>query len=210
MAVAGYVCIGRETDHTCKQAGLDANALELVVSLQVTDALLHPEAAMRLAREQRGQFGNWDEAMVRLDAIAEQLARLPEAKSKLVDAYTEGTIGKAMFKEKVAGLEARQERLEEERETLQASLGQAQVDEVDAARLAELLAEHRADISRLPKVKPAQWAEIMRAVLRRVTITKDGSLRFDAIIPFLTAEEPAKPRPIRTLARTSRKRSRTK
>jgi hypothetical protein len=179
-----YICIGREVDHSCKQSGLDADTLEFMTLLEVAGALLHPEAVMRLATEQRGQFGKRDEAGVRLDSLNAQLAKVPEARSRLIDAYTEGTLSKPEFKEKVAALDERRARLEQERESLQTSLGQVQADEVDAARLAELLAKHRNNLSRLPRVTTKEQVEIVLAVLKCVSIQKDGSLRFDAVVPL--------------------------
>ncbi len=61
---------------------------------------------MRLAAEQRGQFGKCDEARIRLDSLNAQLAKLPEARSWPIDAYTEGTLSTPEFKEKTAALDA--------------------------------------------------------------------------------------------------------
>ncbi len=57
---------------------------------------------MRLATEQRGQFGKCDEDRIRLDSLNAQLAKLPEARSRPIDASTEGTLSKPEFKEKTA------------------------------------------------------------------------------------------------------------
>ncbi len=59
-----------------------------------------------------------------------------------------------------------------------------QADELDAARLAELIAKHVKDLSRLPKMTTKEQVEIVLVVLKSVSIQKDGSLRFDAILPL--------------------------
>ncbi len=55
---------------------------------------------------------------------------------------------------------------------------------MDAARLAELLAKHRNGLSRLPKVTTKERVEIVRAVLKSVSIQKGGSHRFHAVVPL--------------------------
>ncbi len=72
---------------------------------------------------------------------------------------------------------------------------------MDAARLGELIAKHGKDLSRLPKVTTKEQVEIVRAVLKSVSIQKDGSLRFDAILPLNLPGERSIP------ARTRRRRS---
>ncbi len=174
-----YHCADKSSKE-CGQPSLRADDLENVVSTEVTNALMRPDAVLALADRQG--MNQRDELLMRLDSLNEQLARLPEARSRLIDAHTEDTINKAEFKEKMRGLEEKKARLEQERKSLQASMGKVQADELDARHLAEILAKHNRPS--VLQMSGEEWAEIVRAVIKRVTINKDGAMTFEAVVPL--------------------------
>ncbi len=203
-----YKCSGRAAKE-CTNPSRKADSLEMAASLEVVEALIHPDAVLALADEQR--FGKKDERLARVDTVNDQLARLPLARSRLIDSYTEGTIDKAEFKAKMAALQGRKQKLEQERDTIQAQLGQEQVDELTASRLAEILSEHKDEIAALGKTLAALEkcgyevpqgqdgrpyrlfeplpADILRAVLRRVSVGANGTLTFEAVVPLKAREK---------------------
>jgi len=200
-----YKCSGRATKE-CDHLTRRADALEMEASLETIEVLLHPDAILALAAGQREGFGKRDEMLVRLDVVNEQIAKIPRARSHTIDAYTEGTIDKAEFKAKMAALQERKRKMEQERDTIQAQLGQAQADELDALRLAGILAEQKDNLAAFERTlavlvecgheppkgqegRPYRLfeplpADILRVVLRRVTVGAEGALTFEAVVPL--------------------------
>ncbi len=183
-----YRCSGRSTQE-CQGPIVRANVLETLTGTEVLNVLSHPKAVMALVAQQRDRFGKRDEGMVRLDAISDQIARIHESRSRLIDFGTDGAISKAEFKEKMAALNDRKSRLEQERSSLMAQMGHVQADEVDALRLATLLVKYGPDPRKMPKASSQEWAEIVRTVMTRVTVQPDGSLQFTGLVP--TEVEPS-------------------
>lgn len=69
----------------CKQPIVRADRLEALTLDEVVNVLSHPKAVMALAARQREEFGRRDDHMVRLEALNDQLSRIPEARSRLID-----------------------------------------------------------------------------------------------------------------------------
>jgi site-specific DNA recombinase len=186
-----YRCHGTRNKE-CNRPGLRADELERIVSRESMDALMNPEAVRTLAAQQRTESSPRDEALMRLDALNHQLARIPEAHSRIIDLRIEGVISKAQLKGKIDELETRGRRLERERDALQVTLGQEADDELTAMRLAELLAKHRPYLSyassnfiglEVMEIPGKDWTEIIRTMVKRITVQKDGKPRIEAIIP---------------------------
>jgi hypothetical protein len=199
-----YQCAARKRG--CDSRMIRAERIEDAVWGETLRALQDPQALLDLARKQRTQFGEHDEAMLRLDAVNAGIAKLPTARSRLIDAHAEGTISKPEFKEKMGALEDRRRRLEEERDSLQTRVGEQVANDLDAETFIEAIRMSGGGI-RFPALvgesadydfalKPGEdidammvrfneesRAALVRAVMKRITVGPDG-LAFEGILPL--------------------------
>jgi site-specific DNA recombinase len=199
-----------------KRHTVRAGPVEEAVLREVLNALRDPQAVLRLAREQAASFGERDEALVRLDALNEHLAKVPEARSRILDAWEEGTIDKAEYKSRLQKLADRKAQWESERDNLRAKMGEQAVVGDEADRLAkifglgapldestvgemitkfggrvwveEMLGKEAPRTARTPEEFWARTQEAyVRAVVRKVTVHPDGSLTFEGLLPVFGA-----------------------
>jgi site-specific DNA recombinase len=175
----------------------NANRLEETVYAEAMRILMAPETVAKLAKGQIELTGR-DEVLLRLDAVEDQIAKLPTARERITDAYQEGTIDKPEWKRRLSELEDRKARLEAERDTLKAQAGQEAADEATTKQVAELLNRYQGMVvlhstsfngsapvnaAFLKGMSPALKVADLRTLIRRVTVKLDGSLKFEGLIP---------------------------
>jgi site-specific DNA recombinase len=193
-----------------------AGPVEDAVLREVLSALRDPQAVLRLAREQAESFGEHDESLLRLNTLNEHLAKVPESRSRILDAWEEGVIDKAEYKARLQKLADRKSQWEAERDGLQAKLGEQAVTGDEAERLAEAFGlgvplDESTVGEMLSKFDSKVWvAELLgteapltastpeefwgrtqeayiRAVIRKITVRPDGSLTFEGLLPVFGA-----------------------
>lgn len=204
-----YECSARKSGQ-CESRAIRAELIEEAVWEEVLLAILHPEAVLELARQERElTFGPRDESMMRLNRINVEIERLPASRMRILDMYEEGTITKAEMKERISRLDDHRRQMEDERESLNAHMGEATLDEVEEQMFREVLARaYGADaalqfkmptpeeLNRNPAtqmeiiraVSQATKVEYLRATMRKVKVHPDGRLQFEGLIPHLPSE----------------------
>jgi site-specific DNA recombinase len=191
-----------------------AGPVEDAVLREVLNALRDPHAVLRLAREQAESFGEHDESLLRLNTLNEHLAKVPESRSRILDAWEEGTIDKAEYKARLQKLADRKAQWESERDGLRTKLGEQTVSGTEAERLAKVLGLGAPPdessigevltgldgkmwieeiLGKAPTVNtPEEFCErareaYIRAVMRKVTVRPDGALAFEGLVPAFGA-----------------------
>jgi site-specific DNA recombinase len=198
-----YECAARRNG--CDSRMVRAERIEDAVWSETLRALQDPQSLLEMARKQRAQFGEHDEVILRLDAVNASLAKLPESRARIVDAFEEGTIDKPEFKSRLQRLDDRRQRLEGERESLTARLGEQAAGELDAETFVEALNMSNGAIrfpalvgesdnyfalkagedvdDMMQRFNEESRASLVRAVMRKVTVDTDG-LTFEGILPL--------------------------
>ncbi len=180
-----------------------ADRLEKAVSAEAMKILMAPETIAKLAKGQ-SKFTGHDEVLLRLDVVADQIAKLPAARERITDAYEEGTIDKAEWKRRLSNQEDRKARLEGERDTLKAQAGQQTANETETKQVAELISRYEGMVilhtttlqgepidtaARLRGIVPDLKVADLRTLIRKVTVKLDGSLRFEGLVPLRQQRE---------------------
>jgi len=172
---AYYRCIGTDAyrfggERICDNKQVRTERLDDLVWQQVVTLLQHPERLRqeyerRLHRLEQDHHVNADTA-----ALEKHKRHLEQGKSRLIDSYTEGLIGKVDFDPKMTHLKVKLKQVEEQ---IGASR-QHQAGQVELFLVINRLEEFAAAVNgRLSSLDFNTKREIIRALIKRVEIHRD-------------------------------------
>src|SRR3990170_6693232 len=199
--VRRYVCAGR-LEGKCEAKAVRADRIEEVVLGEATRAIKRPDVIHELAKRYDARTSRErEQARGRVESLEAQVARLPEARSRLIDAYAEGTISKDEFREKTRKLEERRRRLRDEMDRLTRAgedsdyrkLNRRLIDELSqnlaekvglssAAELKAKLKDPTVSVDLKRRLTEIGDLSTVRLVMRRITVLPDGRLKLEGLI----------------------------
>jgi site-specific DNA recombinase len=167
----------------CPARPIRVDLLDEAVWSQVTAALRNPRSIIAAAQRYReSHVGQRDELLMRLEAVRDGLARLPEERERTQTLYREGAASLEETKTHLGQIERKRTALLEERDELEARLAMQTADEAQADRLHRLVREVAHKLDTLSAMKRA---EVVRAFVRWVIVKPGPELEVHAFVPAL-------------------------
>jgi len=166
----------------CRAGSVKADKLEAVVWNTISEALQNPDlviSEIERYHEDANEQSSKIEAEVK--AIEKRLVSLEESKDKLLDAYSEGIIGKAELKQQIDKGREKEAFLFEERRKLVEKLSKA----MSITEIKRSIHDYCDAVKpRLDSLSREEIKRIVRLLVKKIILEQDGTVRITAVIPI--------------------------
>jgi len=154
--------------------------------------IVEPQVIARLASEQV-KVSERDKLLIRLDTVNSQLAKVPAQRQYALDYAVEQLLDRDVLKRQLQAIDDRKARLESERDSLNATLGEQAVDDASAKEVTAVLTRWRGKVLVRTRIKGSTCDKLidpvaairalvpdmpradLSALIKRVNLRKVGS-----------------------------------
>lgn len=166
----------------CNAGTIKADKLENIVWQTISEALQKPDIVVEQIKKYHENL-NADSQKIEqeLKKVEDDLLKVKEARDRLLDAYTEGTINKLELKEQMDKSRARESFLIDARKKLVGQLSQAMSPKEIKRNIQNYC---NAVKPHLPTLSFEEKRQVLNLLVNRIILEQDGTIRIKAIIPI--------------------------